>query len=289
MSTITALATRGERLREISPRVWLFFILAIIIGLAMGLPFVWLVRSSLMEFGQIFLYPIQWVPDPFAFSNFADAMNSVPFVTYFLNTMIILVPSVIGTVISCALTAYGFSRLEWKGRDLVFNILLSAFMLPFVTTLIPTFLFWSSLDQVNTFTPLVLPHWFGADIFFVFMLRQFFLSLPRELDEAAILDGANPLRVFWDIVLPLSRPALVTVAILASLDSWNAYLEPLIYLNDGDKYTLPLGLQAFTGLYTSQWHLLMAAAVIVTLPVVIMFFFAQRYFVEGITMTGIKS
>lgn len=288
MANILPVSRRFQSLRETPPRIWLFFALSLVLAICMVLPLVWLVRSSLMEFGQIFLFPIQWVPDPFAWSNYPDAFTSVPFFSYFLNTMIVLVPSVIGTVLTCSMAAFAFSRLEWRGRELVFNILLSAFMLPFVTTLLPTFLFWSNFKLVDTFWPLIVPHWFAGDVFFVFLLRQFFLAIPRELDEAATIDGANPLQVFWLVILPLSRPALVTVAILSGLNSWNDYLEPLIYLNDSDNYTLPLGLASFTGLYTSQWHLLMAAAVIVTAPVIIAFFFAQKYFVEGITMTGLK-
>lgn len=276
------------RLRETPPRIWLFFILALIICAAMLVPFVWLVRSSLMEFGQIFAYPIEWIPDPWSFSNFPDALSAVPFGLYLWNTLVILVPSVIGTVLTTSLAAYGFSRLHWPGRDLVFGILFSAFMMPFVTTLIPTFIWWSTLGLVNSPLPLIVPHWLGTDVFFIFMLRQFFLTLPVELEEAAIIDGANPLRIFFEIIVPLSKPALITVAILAGLNSWNDYLDPLIYLNNSSQFTLPLGLQEFTGLYSSQWHLLMAAAVLVTLPVIAVFFFAQRYFVEGLTMTGLK-
>ncbi len=279
---------RLSGLREVPPRIWLFFGFSLVLALGMLMPFVWLLRSSLMEIGQIFLFPIEWIPEPFAWSNYPDAFTTVPFFQYFLNTMIVLVPTVLGTVITCSMAAFGFSRLEWRGRDLVFNILLSAFMLPFVTTLLPTFLFWSNLKLTNSFWPLTVPHWFAADVFFVFLLRQFFLAIPRELDDAATIDGANPFQVFWHVILPLSRPALVTVAILSGLNSWNDYLNPLIYLNNSDNYTLPLGLAAFTGLYTSQWHLLMAAAVIVTVPVIVAFFFAQKYFVEGVTMTGLK-
>jgi multiple sugar transport system permease protein len=161
-------------------------------------------------------------------------------------------------------------------------------MLPFVATLIPAFLLWTGLGLTNSDWPLVLPHWFGVDVFFIFLLRQFFRTLPRELDEAAILDGANPLQVLWHVVVPLSRPALVTVAILSGLAAWNDFLDPLIYLNESDKFTLALGLSEFTGLYSSQWHLLMAAATLIVLPVAVLFFFAQRYFVEGISLTGSK-
>jgi multiple sugar transport system permease protein len=269
-------------------RVGLTLLVCMAIAIVLTTPFAWLVRSSLMDAGQIFEFPPAWIPRPFVWSNYRDALTAVPFGKYLLNTLTILIPSVIGTVASTTLAAYSFSRLTWPGRDLVFGLLLLTFMLPFVATLIPAFLFWTSLHLVNTNWPLVLPHWFGSDVFFIFLLRQFFLTIPRELDEAAILDGANPLQVLWHIILPLSRPALATVAILSGLAAWNDFLDPLVYLNDSDKYTLALGLSEFMGLYSSQWHLLMAAATVIVIPVAVLFFFAQRYFVEGVSLTGSK-
>lgn len=268
--------------------LWLAFALAILFALGMILPLIWLVRSSLMELGQIFIFPPQWIPDPVAWSNYPDALTTIPFFHYLWNTLVILVPTVVGTVVTTTLAAFGFARLEWPGRDVVFNILLATLMLPFVTTLIPTFLWWSKLGLTNTPWPLIVPHWFGADVFFIFLLRQFFRTIPRELDDAAILDGANPLQVLWHVIVPLSKPALITVAILSGLASWNDFLDPLIYLQDSSQFTLALGLSEFTGLYTSQWHLLMAAATVVVLPVLVLFFLAQKYFVESITLSGIK-
>jgi multiple sugar transport system permease protein len=269
-------------------RVGLTFLVCVALAIVLTTPFAWLVRSSLMDAGQIFEFPPAWIPHPFVWSNYPDALTAVPFGKYLLNTVTVLIPSVVGTVVSTTLAAYSFSRLTWPGRDLVFGLLLLTFMLPFVATLIPAFLLWTSLHLVNTNWPLVLPHWFGADVFFIFLLRQFFLAIPRELDEAAILDGANPLQVLWHVILPLSRPALATVAILSGLAAWNDFLDPLVYLNDSDKYTLALGLSEFTGLYSSQWHLLMAAATVIVIPVAVLFFLAQRYFVEGVSLTGSK-
>ena len=270
------------------PRGWLLFGLCCVLAVVLLLPFAWLVRSSFMDAGQIFEFPPRWIPDPVTWTNYPDAVDAIPFVRYLGNTLMILVPTVIGTVISTTLAAYGFARLRWPGRDLVFNVLLLTFMLPFVATLIPTFLLWTGLHLTNTNWPLVLPHWFGSDVFFIFLLRQFFRTIPRELDEAAILDGANPLEVLWHVIVPLSRPALATIAILAGLAAWNDFLDPLVYLNQSDKFTLALGLSEFTGLYSSQWHLLMAASTLIVLPVLVIFFFAQRFFVEGIALTGIK-
>lgn len=258
-------------------------------SVVMLIPLAWLVRSSVMGLSQIFIFPPEWIPDPWRWDNYPKALTTIPFARYFGNTLLILAPTVIGTLITASLAAFGFSRLQWPGRDWVFGVLLSALMLPYAVTLIPTFLLWARIGLINTYWPLVLPDWFGGTIFYVFLLRQFFLTLPRELDEAAIIDGANPLQVLRHVVVPLSRPALITVGIFSALFEWNDFLGPLIYLNDSRQFTLALGLAEFTGLYTSQWHLLMAAATVVIAPVLALFLFAQRYFIEGITLTGIKA
>ena len=258
-------------------------------GAAMLVPLAWLVRSSFMDLRQIFIFPPEWLPDPWRWDNYPTALTTIPFVRYFFNTLSILVPTVIGTVVTAALAAFGFARLRWPGRDLVFAVLLTTLMLPYAVTLIPTFLLWAELGLVNTYWPLVLPDWFGGSIFYIFLLRQFFLTLPGELDEAAVIDGANPVQVLRHVIVPLSRAALITVVIFSTLFEWNDFLGPLIYLNDSRRYTLALGLAEFTGLYTSQWHLLMAAATVVIAPVLVLFFIAQRYFIEGITLTGMKA
>lgn len=252
----------------------------------MLLPFAWLARSSLMGINQIFRFPPEWIPDPVQWQNFPDALTTVPFLLYLKNTLFILLPSVAGTVATSALAAFGFSRLRWRGRDLTFNVLLATLMLPYAITLIPTFLLWARLGLTNTAWPLVLPRWFGGGAFYIFLLRQFFRTIPREQDEAATLDGANPLEILWHVIVPQSKPALVAVAIFSALNAWNDFLGPLIYLNDSSKFTLALGLAEFTGLYSSQWHLLMAATILVVLPVVALFFMTQRYLIQGITLTG---
>lgn len=264
------------------------YLLCIGVSVLMLFPLVWLVRSSVMDLGQIFIFPPEWVPKPWRFQNYPEALTTIPFLLYFQNTLTILIPSVVGTVVTAALAAYGFSRLRWPGRDLIFNILLTTLMLPYAVTLIPTFLLWARLDLINTFWPLIVPHWFGGGIFSIFLLRQFFRTIPKELDEAALIDGANPLQILWNIIVPLSHPALIAVAIFSALASWNDFLGPLIYLNDSRNFTLALGLAEFTGLYSSQWHLLMAASTVVIAPVIVLFFFAQRYFIEGIALTGSK-
>ncbi|MGW7680990.1 carbohydrate ABC transporter permease [Kribbella sp. NPDC054772] len=266
----------------------LMYVLLIAGAVPTLLPLIWLVRSALMNSGQIFVSPPQWIPKPFAWDNFSGALTQVPFARYFLNTLVLEAGVLIGTMLSCSLAAFSFARLRWKHKNLVFGILMTGVMLPYAVTLIPTFLFWQKLGLVNTYVPLILPHWFGTGVFNIFLLRQFFLSIPYELDESAYIDGATPFQVYWRIILPLSKPALAVVGVFTFLGVWNDYLGPLIYLNDSDKYTLAMGLASFQGTYTAQWGYLMAAAAVVLLPIVLLFAFAQKYFVEGIALTGLK-
>lgn len=255
------------------------------------LPFVWLLRSSVMGPGQIFVMPPEWIPRPFEWSNYTGALTSQPFNLYFLNTMSIELAVVAGVVITCSLSAYSFARLRWPGRDLVFGILLTSVMLPYAATLIPTFIMWRSVGAVGTYLPLTVPAWFGGaagGVFNIFLLRQFFLTIPKELDDAAYVDGASPLLVFWKVILPLSKPALLVVTIFTFRNVWNDFLNPLIYISDEAEFTLTLGLASFQSLYELQWGYLMAASAVVTAPIIVLYFFAQRYFIEGITLTGMK-
>ena len=258
----------------------------------MVVPFVWLVRSALMTDNQIFYYPPQWIPDPIAWSNFTGALTAQPFFQYFINTMIIEVFAVTGTTITCAMAGFAFARLRWRGRNLVFGLLLTGVMLPYAVTLIPTFIMWSWVGALNTFFPLTVPAWFAGaagGAFNIFLCRQFFLGIPYELDEAAYMDGASPWQVFWLIILPLSKPVMVVVSIFTFIGVWNDFLGPLLYLgSDQSKFTLALGLATFQSTYTAQWGYLMAASLAVILPIVLLFFVLQRYFVEGITLTGLK-
>lgn len=278
---------RSRRVRRRIAQV-ITYTLLLFGSFVMILPLAWLVRSSFMTLDQIFAFPPEWIPDPWNWQNYPDALDVAPFARYFFNTMVIEFFVVVGTVVSATLSAYGFARLRWKGREQVFAVLMTTMMLPGAVTLIPAFIIWSELGFVNTIVPLTAPAWFGGGMFNIFLLRQFFRGLPRDLDEAALLDGASPLRILWDVIVPLSRPALITVAIFSFLTTWNDFLGPLIYLNDSRKYTLAIGLSQFKGQYTAEWGLLMAASTLVILPVLVLFFVAQRYFVEGIALTGIK-
>jgi len=253
------------------------------------LPLVWMISTSLKPKDQIFAYPLIWIPNPPQWANYAKALNnpSFKFLLFLQNSLYYAVTSTIGVVMSCALVAYAFARLRWWGRDFWFIITLSTMMIPYPVTLIPQFLIFKQIGWVGTFKPLIIPNFLGVP-FFIFLLRQFFLTIPMDLSDAARIDGANEFGIFWRIILPLTRPALVTVALFTFLSTWNDFLGPLIFLNDGSKYTLAVGLAAFRGQYRTQWDLMMAAATVVTAPIVVLFFFAQRAFIQGITLTGMK-
>lgn len=286
----SGLRPHGSRSGGIIGRLALWVVL-VVGAAAMLIPFLWLVRSALMDDDQILIAPPEWWPRPFAWGNFSGALTAQPFALYFLNTMIIEVVVITGTVLTCAVSAFSFSRLRWRGRNVVFAILLTSVMLPYAVTLIPTFIMWSELQALNTFIPLVVPAWFagaGGGVFNIFLMRQFFLTIPFELDEAAYIDGASPWRVFWTIIMPLSKPVIVVVVIFTFIGVWNDFLGPLLYLSSENKFTLALGLASFQGQYTAQWGYLMAASTVVILPIILLFFFLQRYFVEGVTLTGVK-
>lgn len=266
----------------------IIYIILLFISFVCLVPFYWMIRSSLMDMSQIFTMPPIWIPNPIKFSNYKEALTMLPFGRYFLNTLFVVVFTVLGTVITSSLCAYSFSRIEWKGRDTVFGILLTAMMIPFAVTLIPTFIGWQKLGVVNSYAPLIVPAWFGGGIFNVFLLRQFFRTIPKELDEAARIDGAGHFTIYSKIIIPLSKPSLIVVSLFSFMGSWNDFLGPLVYLNDGDKFTLSLGLMQFQGMYSAQWQYMMAAATVVLVPIVIIFFIGQKYFIEGISMSGMK-
>lgn len=259
-----------------------------LISILFTVPFVWLLRSSLMDLSQIFSMPPEWIPRPFQWDNFGRALTALPFDVFFRNTMIIVVSVLIGTVLTSSIAAYGFARIAWKGRDTVFAILMTSMMLPFAVTMIPSFLGWKLLGFYDTLYPLIVPSYFGGGMFNIFLIRQFYLTIPRDFDEAAFVDGASHFQIYSKIILPLSRSALIVVALFSFLGSWNDFMGPLIYLKSDKLFTLALGLQMFQGTYTAQWDLLMAASAMVVLPCVIVFLIGQRYFLEGITLTGLK-
>lgn len=287
VSTQTNMVIEKNRKSFSYMRIFIYFFL-ILGSFMMMVPFIWLIRSSLMTNAQIFVFPPEWIPNPFQWSNYSEALTIVPFYRYFLNTMKIEVFTVIGVLLTSSLAAFSFARLKWPGKNIVFALLLSTLMLPYAVTLIPTFIFWKSIGMINTIVPLTVPAWLGGGAFNIFLLRQFFLTIPRELDEAAYMDGATPFTVYWKIILPLSKPALIVVGIFTFINVWNDFLGPLVYLGDNDSYTLALALASFKGMMNAQWGYLMAASAAITFPIVVLFFLAQKSFIQGITLTGLK-
>lgn len=273
--------------RRLWSNIFLYVILTLL-SLLFLLPFVWMVRSSFMSLSKIFVMPPIWLPNPVRWKNYMEAFTVVPFGRYFLNTLTILTLSMIGLVVTSTMAAFSFSRIKWRARDTVFKILMTSMMLPGAVTLIPTFIGWRTLGFYNTFVPLIVPAYLGGGMFNIFLLRQFYMTIPLELDEAAYVDGASYLRILLQVVVPLSRSAIIVVVVFAFMAYWNDFFGPLIYLEDSSKFTLALGLQQFQGSYQNQWHLLMAASTIAILPAIVVFLVGQKYFIEGIALTGLK-
>jgi ABC-type glycerol-3-phosphate transport system permease component len=255
----------------------------------MLLPFVFLISSSFKSAAKIYVFPPQIIPNPFRWQNYVEVFKAVPVLLYAKNTLLITIFSTIGTVFSCILAGYAFGRLRFKGRDLAFALLLTTLMLPYVVTMIPIYVMFSKLKWVNTLLPLIVPSFFG-DAFFIFLLRQFFRTIPVELEDAARIDGAGRLRIIFQIMVPLAKPAVVVVTIMSVLENWNAFLQPLIFLTKRSVWTLALGLNSLQRFETGRdWtHYMMVLGVFMVMPVVLLYFLAQRQFVEGIVMTGIK-
>ena len=265
----------------------IIYLLLVLLSILFILPFLWMIATSLKTESQAISYPPTLLPSPFDFANYREVFELVPFIQFYWNTIIVTGLTVIGTVISSALVAYAFARIKGRGRNFWFILLLCTMMLPPQVTMIPVYLIFTELGWVNTFLPLIVPAFLG-NAFFIFLLRQFFRAIPKELEESAIIDGCSLFGIFWRIVVPLSKPALITVAILSFMASWNDFLTPLIYLNDMSKYTLALGLQIFNGQQTMQWGPMMAASTMVIFPLILLFFFAQKHFIQGIALSGIK-
>lgn len=264
------------------------YTLLIVLSLIFIFPFYWMILSSLKTDAQIFLWPPKWIPNPVYWENYVTAFTNqyLPFGTFFKNSMILEVGIIAGRLISCVLVAYGFARLEAPGKNFWFMVLLATFMLPGVLLLIPKYILFNRLGWINTYLPLIVPAWFGES-YAIFLMRQFFMTIPRELEEAAVMDGANTFSILRHILVPLSTPVLAVITVLSFKDIWNDFFNPLLYLNSSTKYTVSIGLAYFNGQFTVQTGPLMAASSVMLLPVIIVFFIAQKAFVEGISLTGI--
>ncbi|WP_029503670.1 carbohydrate ABC transporter permease [Lachnoclostridium phytofermentans] len=269
-------------------RKFLWYFVAIAGSFIMLLPFFWMISTSLKVENDIFSVPIKWFPSEITFDNFVRAFEVVPIFKYMKNTLVIAGGKIIGEVFVSALVAYGFSRFKFKGRNFLFMVLLATMMLPYEVTMIPTFIVWSELGLVDSYVPLILPAYFGSASF-IFFLKMYFETFPVSYEESALLDGAKYRQIFTKIFLPLSKPALVTIALWAFMGTWNDLLGQLIYINSTDKLTIQLGLASFSSMTGEVlWGPLMAASFVALVPIIALLLYAQKYFVEGVKMSGIK-
>jgi ABC-type glycerol-3-phosphate transport system permease component len=289
---VTRVAKKRDRLAiirtKVVPRILIYLLL--LAGSALFiLPLVWMISSSLKTPGEIFVFPPKWIPSVLQWGNYPESLTVQPFGLYAANTLKVTILSIIGSLVSCSLAAFGFARIRGWGNQFLFGLLVATMMLPYQVTMIPTFILFRYAGWVNTLYPLIVPNFFG-NAFFIFLLRQFMMTVPMEMDEAATLDGCSPIGVYWRVMLPMSKPALATVAIFSFMNHWNDLMTPLIYLNSRRLYTISLGLATFRQQYSTEtpWHLLMAASVVTMMPPLIIFFLAQRLFIQGIVVTGLK-
>ena len=270
----------------------LTYILLTVAGLSFAFPLYWTASSSLQTWQELRSFTPHFYPATPQWGNYADVFQSVPFARWLANSFLIVAITIPGTLITSTLTAYAFARFEFVGKHVWFILMLGTMMIPSTVTLIPQYLLWFKLKMINTYVPLTIGSWLGGSAFMIFLLRQFILSIPRDLDEAALIDGAGPLRILLRIIVPLMKPALTTVAILQFLNEWNDFFAPFIYLNRQPLYTAAIGLRYFQYIPMEtndpRDHLLMAAAAIMTIPVIALFAFAQRYFISGVVLSGLK-
>ena len=259
-------------------------------ALVMAVPFLWMLSSSLKGEQAVFQYPPQVIPDPAMWSNYVEALIYKPFYLYVRNTVFLVAVNLFAIVLTSSFCAYGFARIQFPGRDVWFVILLATMMMPYYVLMVPIFIMFTRMGWIDTYLPLTVPTFFGGGAFNIFLMRQFFRTIPQDLSDAARIDGCNEFQIYWKIFLPLAKPALVSIAILAFLGTWNDFVGPLLYIKSPDLFTVSIGLAQFRGIMRSRWDLLMAAATAMTVPVVALFFAAQRYFFEsgGITLTGLK-
>ena len=265
---------------------WLVFVVLLMLSVGFSIPLVWTISAALKSPQEFAQAPDRLIPQHIEWGNFGKAWNALPFSQFVLNTIFLTVIGTIGSVLSSSLVAYGFSRFKFKGRDFLFGLMLATMMLPHQVTMIPNFMIWRSLHAIDTYFPLTVPAFCGS-AFFIFRLRQFFLGIPKELDEAAMIDGASYFRIWWQILMPLAGPAIATVAVFSFIGNWDAFEGPLIYLNSPEKYTVAVGLRMFQDSFGGNFEQVMAASLIHIIPTLIVFFLAQRYFLKGIATSGL--
>jgi multiple sugar transport system permease protein len=285
-TTIPKTYAERSRLAAIPWRQILAHLLLMLGAVTMVIPFLWMLSTSLKSEQQAYIFPPIWIPDPIMWSNYSTTWQALPFNLFLINSAIVSVFVTVGQLLTCSMGAYAFARLDFPGRDKLFVLYLATIMVPFQVIMIPLFILVRDLKWIDSYQGLIIPLIFSA--YGTFLLRQFFKSIPGELEDAAKIDGCSYFRIYWNIMLPLSKPALATLGIFVFMWSWNNFLWPLLVINSLEMKTLPLGLAYFLGQYTIYWNLLMVGATIALIPILVLFFLAQRYFIEGITLTGLK-
>lgn len=250
------------------------------------LPAIWMVSSSLKASTEVFAHPIVWIPERPQWNNYARIFEILPFGRFLWNTILVTGLAVLGTVISSVMVGYSFARLNWPGKNLFFGLMISTMFLPEIVTLIPRFMIFRELKWIDTFYPLIVPHWFAVNAVYIFLVNQFLRGLPIELEEAALIDGANRFQILTQIIIPLSKPVIASITVFALLQHYNAFIEPLIFLRSMDNWTMALGIRALNDTNVQNWELVFAAGTMMVAPVLVLFIFAQRYFVQGIALTG---
>jgi len=278
-------ASAGRRRRWGRVLTWTLLLAGAVL---MMMPLIWMLSSSLKVETRVFEYPPRFIPEPARFANYVDALTYKPFHLYLKNTLFLVIMNEIAVLFTASFCAYGFARIDFKGRGFWFTVLLAVMMLPNIVLMVPSFVIFSRLHWIDTFLPLVIPPFFGGGAFNIFLLRQFFRSIPEDLSDAARIDGCNDFGIYARVMLPLAKPALTTVGIFTFIGAWNNFMGPLLYFNSSENYTVSIGLAMFRSVMRTRWDLLMAASAAMTLPMIIVFFAAQRYFVQGIVLTGLK-
>jgi multiple sugar transport system permease protein len=279
-------STRGFSARKLGRGILVYAVL-VLLSLIFTLPLLWMVTTSLKEQGQVFQVPPVWIPDPFRWDNYPEAIRRAPLWLWLYNTAMITVLATIGNVITASMVGFGFARLRFPGRDVLFVLMLSTMMLPPVVTLVPKFIMFRTIGWNDTFYPLIVPAFLGTSAFNIFLVRQYYLTIPLDLDEAARIDGASNWQVWWRILVPISMPVLVAVAIFSFVQHWNEFLDALVFLHSEHMKTLSLGLRAFINPNDASWHITMAASMWLIVPMIVIFFIGQRHFIQGAAMSGI--
>jgi multiple sugar transport system permease protein len=286
VTVVAPIRGRGVWLRSLVGRVALH---GLLIGLSVValVPIAWMLSTSLKASGTEYEWPIRWIPDQIVFGNYVKALTIMNFAAYYRNTITIAILATLGTTLTSAMAGFAFARLRFVGRGPLFILVLSTMMLPEAVTLIPTYIIFRTVHWIDTLLPLIVPSWLGGSAFYIFLVRQFLLTIPHELDEAARIDGAGNVRIFWQILMPLAGPVLAVTAVFTFVDKWTQFLTPLIYLNSDQNRTVALGIALNNGLFNTRLNYLMADTLVMTLPILVLFFVAQRYFMKGIVMTGL--